>query len=168
MTTSTQSTAMAAHKLSEGDALRNMEEAGPRLVSEQQAILPKAWRALDRVVVTGTELVLFLVGAMFTISVTLAVVTRYLLDFSPQYDAIYLQWMLALYGLEGNRTLYELAADNARDAQTRALNGEGLYLLSWNGEVLPAQDALPGMLQTQAATTSLFAWLAVYTPPPQS
>lgn len=89
----------------------------------------------------------------------------YLLDFSPQYDAIYLQWMLALYALDGDPTLYELAADNARDAQTRALNGEGLYLLSWNGETLPTQYALPGELQTQAATTSLFAWLAVYQPP---
>jgi hypothetical protein len=90
----------------------------------------------------------------------------YLLDFSPQYDAIYLQWMLALYALDGDRTLYAMAADNARDAQTRAANGEGLYLLSWNGETLPARYALPGMLQTQAATTSVFAWLAVY-PPPQ-
>jgi len=89
----------------------------------------------------------------------------YLLDFSPQYDAIYLQWMLALYSLDGDPTLYLLAADNARDAQTRAGNGEGLYLLSWNGETLPAIDAEPGMLQTQAATTSLFAWLAVYPPP---
>ena len=88
-----------------------------------------------------------------------------LLDFSPQYDAIYLQWMLALYALEGDSTLYRIAAENARDAQTRALNGEGLYLLSWNGETLPAADAEPGMLQTQAATTSLFAWLAVYSPP---
>jgi hypothetical protein len=89
-----------------------------------------------------------------------------LLDFSPQYDAIYLQWMLALYALEGDSTLYRMAADNAHDAQTRAANGEGLYLLSWNGEALPAADAEPGMLQTQAATTSLFAWLAVYSPPP--
>jgi hypothetical protein len=89
----------------------------------------------------------------------------YLLDFSPQYDAIYLQWMLALYSLQKDPVLYALAADNARDAQTRALNGEGLYLLSWNGETLPPQYALPGMLQTQAATTSLFAWLAVYPPP---
>jgi hypothetical protein len=89
----------------------------------------------------------------------------YLLDFSPQYDAIYLQWMLALYSLEGDNTLYLLAADNARDAQTRAANGQGLYLLSWNGETLPALDAQPGMLQTHAATTSLFAWLAVYPPP---
>jgi Glycosyl hydrolase family 76 len=89
----------------------------------------------------------------------------YLLDFAPQYDAIYLQWMLALYALEGDRTLYALAADNARDAQTRAANSQGLYLLSWNGETLPAIDAEPGMLQTQSATTSLFAWLAVYPPP---
>lgn len=89
----------------------------------------------------------------------------YLLDFSPQYDAIYLQWMLALYALDGDRSLYALAADNARNAQARALNGEGLYLLSWNGEALPARYALPGMLQTEAATTSVFAWLAVYPPP---
>jgi hypothetical protein len=88
------------------------------------------------------------------------------LDFSPQYDAIYLQWMLALYSLDGDSTLYRLASENARDAQTRAANGEGLYLLSWGGETLPAIDAQPGMLQTQAATTSVFAWLAVYPPPP--
>jgi hypothetical protein len=89
----------------------------------------------------------------------------YLLDFSPQYDAIYLQWMLALSALDGDHSLYTLAVDNARDAETRALNSEGLYLLSWNGETLPANDAKPGMLQTQAATTSVFAWLATYAPP---
>jgi hypothetical protein len=89
----------------------------------------------------------------------------YLLDFSPQYDAIYLQWMLALYSLDHDRTLYLLAADNARNAETRALNGHGLFLLSWNGETLPRPYAQPGMLQTHAATTSLFAWLAVYPPP---
>ncbi|HTA37098.1 MAG TPA: hypothetical protein VK761_10310, partial [Solirubrobacteraceae bacterium] len=76
-----------------------------------------------------------------------------------------LQWMLALSTLDGDRTLYTLATDNARDAETRALNGEGLYLLSWNGQTLPAIDAKPGMLQTQAATTSVFAWLATYQPP---
>jgi hypothetical protein len=34
-----------------------------------------------------------------------------------------------------------------------------------NGEQLSGANALPGMLQTHAATTSLFAWLAVYPPP---
>ncbi len=90
----------------------------------------------------------------------------YLLDFSPQYDAIYLQWMLALYALEGDPTLYRMAADNARDAQARALDANGLYLRGWSGETLSAANApKPGMIQTQAATTSLFAWLAVYQPP---
>jgi hypothetical protein len=89
----------------------------------------------------------------------------YLLDFSPQYDAIYLQWMLAVYSIGHERTLYALAADNARNIEARARNSEGLYLLSWNGQTLPAQDARPGMLQTHAATTSVFAWLAVYPPP---
>jgi hypothetical protein len=89
----------------------------------------------------------------------------YMLDFSPQYDAIYLEWMLALYSLDHDPGLYNLAVDNAYSAGTRALNGEGLYLLSWSGTTLPPEDAEPGMLRTQAATTSLFAWLAVYPPP---
>ena len=50
-------------------------------------------------------------------------------------------------------------------AQSRARGAEGLYLRSWNGGAIPAQYAVPGMLQTHAATTSLFAWLAVYPPP---
>jgi hypothetical protein len=87
------------------------------------------------------------------------------LDFAPQYDAIYLQWLLALYGLNGNARLYRLAAANAGNAQTKAADSEGLYLVSWLGAPLPPRDAEPEMLQTQAATTSLFAWLAVYPPP---
>src|SRR5947209_4505353 len=39
----------------------------------------------------------------------------YLLNFSPQYDAIYLQWMLALYASDRDPVLYRLAADNARN-----------------------------------------------------
>jgi hypothetical protein len=90
---------------------------------------------------------------------------NYLLDFSPQFDAIYLQWMLALYPLDHDPVLYRMAADNARNAQSHARGAEGLYLRSWNGETIPGQYAVPGMIQTQAATTSLFAWLAVYPPP---
>ena len=89
----------------------------------------------------------------------------HLLDFSPQYDAIYLQWMLALYSLDGDPALYRLAADNAAAAREHALDSRGLYLRSWTGEPLPSAYALPSQLQTQAATTSVFAWLAVYPPP---
>jgi hypothetical protein len=89
-----------------------------------------------------------------------------MLEFAPQYDAVYLQWMLALYSLNGNPALYALAVENGqRAAQSSTTSGEGLYLLSWSGTPLPAQYAEPQMLQTQAATTSLFAWLAVARPP---
>jgi hypothetical protein len=88
-----------------------------------------------------------------------------MLEFAPQYDAVYLQWMLALYALNGDPALYALATENARAAQSGAMDGEGLYLLSWSGTPLATQNAQPQMLQTQAATTSLFAWLAVTRPP---
>ena len=81
MTTSTQSNTLPP-ALPEVDAMQNMEEAGPRLVKEQEAVLPPTWRAFDRVLVVTTEFVLFLVGALFTIAVTLAVLTRYVFDFS--------------------------------------------------------------------------------------
>jgi hypothetical protein len=87
------------------------------------------------------------------------------LDFAPQYDAIYLQWMLALYSLNRDPALYALAAQSASAAQRGAANGQGLYLLAWDGQPLPADRAEPAMLQTHAATTSLFAWLAVARPP---
>ena len=89
-----------------------------------------------------------------------------MLEFAPQYDAVYLQWMLALYSLNGNPALYALATENGRRAaQSVATSGGGLYLLSWSGAPLGTQYAEPQMLQTQAATTSLFAWLAVARPP---
>ena len=46
--------------------------------------------------------------------------------------------MLALYSLEGDPTLYRMAADNARGAQQRARDNQGLYLRSWNGETFPS------------------------------
>ncbi len=87
------------------------------------------------------------------------------LDFGPQYDAIYLQWMLALYGADHDSRLYDLAAGNAQVAAGEAREANGLYLRSWTGDPLSPSVAEPNMLQTQAATTSLFAWLAVYPPP---
>jgi len=88
------------------------------------------------------------------------------LDFGPQYDAIYLQWLLALYGSDGDTRLYDLAASNANTAAAEARNSDGLYLRSWQGQSLGSRVIEPNMLQTQSATTSLFAWLAVYPPPP--
>ena len=73
--------------------------------------------------------------------------------------------MLALYSLDHNPTLYALAADNAREAQAHALERRrALPALLERRD--PAHRRRPaGQPADQAATTSLFAWLAVYPPP---
>jgi TRAP-type transport system small permease protein len=61
------------------------EDAGDRAsraVAEQQAMLPAAWKGFDRMLIRVTSLVLFAVGALFTVMVTGEVVSRYVLGFS--------------------------------------------------------------------------------------
>ena len=61
------------------------EETGDRArqaVADQQAVLPPAWRALDRLLLQATSIALFLIGAVFTVMVTAEVVSRYLLSSS--------------------------------------------------------------------------------------
>jgi TRAP-type C4-dicarboxylate transport system permease small subunit len=61
------------------------EETGDRArqaVADQQALLPPAWRTLDRALLQATSLALFAIGVVFTVMVTAEVVSRYLLSFS--------------------------------------------------------------------------------------
>jgi C4-dicarboxylate transporter DctQ subunit len=48
----------------------------------QFALLPPAWRGLDRAVIRLTEICLFVVGLLFALMVTLEVVSRYVFNFS--------------------------------------------------------------------------------------
>lgn len=54
-------------------------------IDQQYRFLPPAWRAVDRYVMRATETFLFVVGALFTVMVTLEVVSRYALNFSIMY-----------------------------------------------------------------------------------
>jgi TRAP-type transport system small permease protein len=61
------------------------EDAGDRAsraVAAQQATLPAAWKSFDRLLIHITSLILFAVGAVFTVMVTAEVVSRYVLGFS--------------------------------------------------------------------------------------
>jgi hypothetical protein len=83
------------------------------------------------------------------------------LNMGPQFDTIYLHWMLA-YGAHANETRWrELAEEMAEDAQRSARDARGLYLRAWDGTPITEHQAVPNMLQTDAATLELFAWLAV-------
>jgi hypothetical protein len=83
------------------------------------------------------------------------------LEMGPQFDAIYLHWMLVYAAQTGDSRWPALAAQMALSAQANALDPQrGLYLRAWDGTSITQHEARPNMLQTDAATLQLFAWVA--------
>jgi hypothetical protein len=83
------------------------------------------------------------------------------LNMGPQFDTIYLHWMLRYGGQAGDTRWRGLAEEMASDAQMHARDARGLYLNAWDGTPIVEHQAQPNMLQTDTATLELFAWLAV-------
>ncbi|MFZ2050683.1 MAG: glycoside hydrolase family 76 protein [Solirubrobacteraceae bacterium] len=86
----------------------------------------------------------------------------YRFNYGPDYDAIYLQWMMAYGQAVGDPYWMELAQVNAAAAEKHAADGAGLWLGSWWGGPIADPETHPEMLRTEGSTTSLFAWLSVY------
>ena len=73
--------------------------------------------------------------------------------------------MLALYALDGDPALYRSPPTTHATRRPAQPTAKACTCSPGTAKRCPRIDAQPGMLQTQAATTSLFAWLAVYPPP---
>lgn len=82
------------------------------------------------------------------------------LNMGPQFDTIYLHWMLAYGGQTGEARWETLASEMATRAEANARDTRGLYLRAWDGTRITAHQGAPNMLQTDAATLELYAWLA--------
>src|SRR5438477_9261111 len=88
----------------------------------------------------------------------------YRLNMGPQFDAIYLHWML-VYALQtGDARWAPMALTFANDARANARVGSGLYLRAWDGSDMSEHQAEPNMLRTDAASVELFGWLAANGP----
>ena len=85
------------------------------------------------------------------------------LSHGPQYDSVYLQWMLDVYSQDGNPRLYELGYDNAQRALARAGGANSIYLRDWDGRRAP--DAANDSIKIDTSTLQLFAWVAAVKPP---
>jgi Glycosyl hydrolase family 76 len=88
--------------------------------------------------------------------------TGYRCNYGPEYDAIYLQWMMAYGQAVGDPYWLKLAEVNAGAVVKHAPDREGAWLDSWWGGPIKDPETHPGMLRTMSATLSLFAWLSVY------
>ncbi|HTZ65817.1 MAG TPA: hypothetical protein VMB51_17105 [Solirubrobacteraceae bacterium] len=73
--------------------------------------------------------------------------------------------MMAYGEATGSSYWLEEAELNAAAAAQHVANGQGLWLSSWWGGAIEDPETDPGMFRTMAATTSLFAWLDVYSRP---
>lgn len=85
-------------------------------------------------------------------------------DHAPQFDTILMRYLLQLGDVDHDPTWYKWVRRVADRAEDRARTGDGLFLRFWDGSK-PAEHGdgaggfESGMLQTHAATVSLFAWL---------
>ncbi len=85
----------------------------------------------------------------------------YRLNMGPQFDTIYLHWMLVYAQQTGDGRWAPMALQFAEDAQANSRDpSTGLYLKAWDGSDMSAHQAEPNMLRTDAATVELYGWLA--------
>ncbi len=97
-------------------------------------------------------------------SQTLTVIYGYRYDLAPMYDSILFQWMLAYDRASGDDHWLAIAQENAAAATHNAADAQGVWLEAWWGGRIRDPKTAPGMYRTMAGTTSLYAWLAYYTP----
>lgn len=88
--------------------------------------------------------------------------TGYRYNYGPEYDAIFLQWMMAYGVASGDPYWLKLAELNADAAAKHAYDKQGLLLESWWGGPIKDPETKANMLRTDGATTSLFAWVQYY------
>ncbi|HEX9277661.1 MAG TPA: TRAP transporter small permease [Casimicrobiaceae bacterium] len=145
------------------------ESAGAARVARQYASLPRAWRSIDRAVVRATEGGLFVIGALFTIMITLEVVSRYVFSFSIFFvnaaARLLLVWFFLLgAGIalrHGTHVGFELilGAMAPRRRRLTVLFGQLLALVFFIEMVWGGLYSLgPALNQTEAGLDISLAW----------
>jgi hypothetical protein len=83
----------------------------------------------------------------------------------PQFDTVYIHWMLDYYSHGGGTAWYQLAQKVKNDAIENARNRHGIFTRAWDGTSMWKHGSRPGMLSTHAASVNVLAWLATVRPP---
>ena len=157
------------------EAAAQQENAGAARVERQYASLPPAWRSIDRAVVRATEGGLFVIGALFTVMITLEVISRYVFSFSIFFvnaaARLLLVWFFLLgAGIalrHGAHVGFELLLSAMRTDRRRVVVMFGLFLTAvyclemiWGG----LHSLGPAMNQTEAGLDISLVWVVLAIP----
>jgi Glycosyl hydrolase family 76 len=81
---------------------------------------------------------------------------------APQYDAMYLRYLIDVSSITHDPAGYEVAYANAERIEANALDADGYYLRAWDGSM----DAIaPGLISVNGAALEALAWTAAIAPP---
>ena len=151
------------------------ENTGAARIERQYGSLPPGWRSIDRAVVRATDGSLFVIGALFTIMITLEVISRYVFSFSIFFvnaaARLLLVWFFLLgAGIalrHGAHFGFELLLSAMRTDRRRAVVLFGLILTAvyclemiWGG----LHSLRPAMNQTEAGLDVSLVWVVLAIP----
>jgi TRAP-type C4-dicarboxylate transport system permease small subunit len=111
----------------------NPDEAGKLRTDEQSKLLPGAWQRADRAIVRATEAALFAVGVLFTIMITLEVISRYVFNFSIYFVNAAARLLLIWFFLLGAGIALRHGAHVGFELLLSALTAERRRLVVFGG-----------------------------------
>jgi len=146
------------------------ETAGRRIVEAQFLRLPRTWRRADRIVIEGSHVALFAIGMVFTLMITLEVISRYVFSFSISFVNALARLLLVWFFLlgagialrRGAHVGFELLLSKMKAGTRKAFVLVGLTLAAifyleiiWSGF-----HALgPALTQTEAGLDISIVWV---------
>lgn len=151
------------------------EQAGALRTAQQRLALPAALQPADRAIVRGTELVLFSVGAAFTVMITLEVISRYVFSFSIFFVNALARLLLVWFFLlgagialrHGAHVGFELLVSRLSAARRRTVLLTGYVLalaffleMVWSG----AYSIGPSISQIEAGLQISLVWVVAAVP----
>ena len=167
--------ANAAAATGHADAPAHPDTLGALRVAQQRGALPATWRAIDRAVVRASEVTLFVVGATFTVLITLEVISRFVFSFSIFFVNALAQLLLVWFfmlgaGLalrQGAHVGFELLVSALAPARRRAvlLAGYALSLVFFAEMVWAGIFSIaPALLQTEGGLGVSVVWFVLAIP----
>jgi Glycosyl hydrolase family 76 len=75
----------------------------------------------------------------------------------PQFDAMYIRYVLDAYELSHDRQLYAVAALNAQRIEKNAVDADGYYSKAWDGGM---RGVRPGLISVDGAALEVLGWTA--------